>query len=128
MEIKDFCSGMQHIGIPTNNIEKTEAFFHDLGFITAYSTVKVGEKVSFLRLNDLTIETWESGQATMRYGAIDHIAIDVKDIEAVYKLVKAKGYKTIEGRICSLPCWSNGVRFFTIEGPDKEKIEFSEYL
>ena len=27
-----------------------------------------------------------------------------------------------------LPFWENGVKFFTIEGPNKEKIEFSQYL
>ncbi len=24
--------------------------------------------------------------------------------------------------------WENGVKFFTIEGPNKEKVEFSQYL
>ena len=24
--------------------------------------------------------------------------------------------------------WDNGVKFFTIEGPNKEKVEFSQYL
>ena len=27
-----------------------------------------------------------------------------------------------------IPFWSNGVKFFTIEGPNKERIEFSQYL
>ena len=27
-----------------------------------------------------------------------------------------------------LPFWENGVKFFTIEGPNKEKVEFSQYL
>ena len=25
-----------------------------------------------------------------------------------------------------LPFWENGVKFFTIEGPNKEKVEFSQ--
>ena len=58
MKIKDYCSGIQHIGIPTNDIEKTKAFFKDLGFEIAYSTVNDGEKVAFLRIGNLTIETW----------------------------------------------------------------------
>ena len=27
-----------------------------------------------------------------------------------------------------LPFWENGEKFFTIEGPNKEKVEFSQYL
>ena len=27
-----------------------------------------------------------------------------------------------------LPFWENGVKFFTIEGPNKEMVEFSQYL
>ena len=27
-----------------------------------------------------------------------------------------------------LPFWENGVKFLTIEGPNKEKVEFSQYL
>lgn len=27
-----------------------------------------------------------------------------------------------------LPFWENGVKFFTIEEPNKEKVEFSQYL
>lgn len=128
MEIKDFCTGVQHIGIPTNDIEKTKAFFASLGFTVAYSTVNGTEKVAFLQLGNLVIETWESGQATMRYGSIDHIAIDVKDIDRLFEEVKAAGFKLLDDHVCSLPFWERGVKFFTIEGPDCEKIEFCERL
>ena len=128
MEIKDFCTGVQHIGIPTNDIEKTKEFFADLGFEVAYSTVNNGEKVAFLRLHNLTIETWQNGNAAMKTGSIDHIAIDVKDIDTLFKTVVDKGYIPLEGHVCSLPYWAHGVKFFTIEGPNKEKIEFCEML
>ena len=35
---------------------------------------------------------------------------------------------TAFGEIHFLPFWDNGVHFFTIEGPNKEKVEFSQYL
>lgn len=34
-----YITGLQHIGIPTNDIEKTTAFYHELGFETAFETV-----------------------------------------------------------------------------------------
>lgn len=128
MEIKDFCTGVQHVGIPTNDIEKTKEFFEALGFSVAYFTVNDGVKVAFLRLGNLTIETWQNGQAAMAFGSIDHIAIDVKKIEELFQTVKNNGFEILEGYVCSLPYWKHGVKFFTIVGPNKEKIEFCEML
>jgi lactoylglutathione lyase len=128
MEIKDYCTGVQHIGIPTNDIEKTKSFFTDLGFKVIYSTVNNGEKVAFLCLGNLVVETWENGEATMKCGSIDHICLDVNNVDELFNIVEKKGYKSIEGHVCNLPYWENGVKYFTIEGPNKEKIEFCEML
>lgn len=128
MGIKDEASGIQHIGIPTGNIEETVLFYEKLGFEKAFETINVGEKVVFLKLNNLVIEAYESKEAKMSSGAIDHIAIDVKDIEKVYQLISEKGMNSTEDTIHFLPFWENGVKFFTIEGPNREKIEFSQYL
>ena len=58
----------------------------------------------------------------------DHVAINVKDIEEVYRYIEAEKMNTTKDTIHFLPFWDNGVRFFTIEGPNKEKVEFSQYL
>ena len=81
MKIKDFTTGVQHIGIPTNDINKTIEFYHALGFETALRTVNGTEEVAFLQLHNLIIETYQNHQAKMEYGAIDHIAIDVKNLQ-----------------------------------------------
>lgn len=128
MEIKDFCKGVQHIGIPTNDIEKTKAFFAKIGFEVAFSTINGTEKVAFLRLGNLVIETYQNGQAAMKPGAVDHICIDVKNIDELFPLVKAAGFEMLDDKINFLPFWDNGVKFFTVMGPDKEKIEFCEML
>lgn len=123
-------NGIQHVGIPTNDIETTVEFYRRLGFEVALQTVneEANEKVAFLKLNNLVIETYENKAAKMESGAIDHIAIDVKDIEKVYELINQADLNTTRDTIHFLPFWENGVRFFTIEGPNKEKIEFSQYL
>ena len=102
--LREQLNGIQHVGIPTN------------------------EKVAFLKLNNLVIETYENKAAKMESGAIDHVAIDVKDIEKVYEMINQADLNTTRETIHFLPFWENGVRFFTIEGPNKEKIEFSQYL
>ena len=87
MNIKDFTTGVQHIGIPTNNIEETINFYLTLGFEVALRTVNGAEEVAFLQLHNLVIETYQNHQAAMAYGAIDHIAIDVKNIDELFKVV-----------------------------------------
>ena len=129
MNTKDFTTGIQHIGIPTNNIEETINFYLTLGFTTALRTINGTEEVAFLQLHNLVIETYQNRQAAMAYGAIDHIAIDVKDIENLFNVVKEAGsFKMLDRQVNSLPFWNNGVKFFTIEGPNREKIEFCEKL
>lgn len=130
MDLKNYSTGIQHIGIPTNDIEKTIAFYKELGFETALQTInkEADEKVAFLKLKTLVIETYENKAAKFESGAIDHVAIDVNDIEEVYQYISEKKLNTTNDAIHFLPFWKNGVRFFTIEGPNMEKIEFSQYL
>lgn len=121
MKIKDFTTGVQHIGIPTNDINKTIEFYHALGFETALRTVNGTEEVAFLQLHNLIIETYQNHQAKMEYGAIDHIAIDVKNIDDLFQVVKEAGtFKMLDHQVNGLPFWEKGVKFFTIEGPNKE--------
>ena len=123
-------NGIQHVGIPTNDIETTVEFYRRLGFEVALQTVneEANEKVAFLKLNNLVIETYENKAAKMESGAIDHVAIDVKDIEETYKEVCAMDLNTTNDEIHFLPFWDNGVKFFTIKGPNEEKVEFSQFL
>ena len=37
-------------------------------------------------------------------------------------------FKILGLQVESLPFWENGVKFFTIEGPNREKVEFCEML
>lgn len=74
------------------------------------------------------MEVYQNGEATMCSGAIDHIAIDVADVEAVYTLVEKLGYPVVSQGIESLPFWDRGVRYFIILGPNKERVEFNQYL
>lgn len=128
MDIKDFCTGIQHIGIPTNNMEGTISFYEQLGFHVVLQTNNKKEKVAFLQMHNLMIETYENNAAAMQAGAINHIALDVKDIDSLFELMKAKNFHVLDNQVNKLPFWENGVRFFTILGPNKEKIEFCERL
>lgn len=121
--------GLQHIGLPTNDIEKTKAFYQTLGFQCVYETVieATNEKVAFLRLGNVTVETYENGNAAMAHGAWDHVALDVTDIEAAFEAVREAELPIFE-EIQFLPFWENGVKYFIVLGPNGEKVEFNQYL
>jgi len=120
--------GLQHIGLPTNDMAATVDFYRSLGFEVAHRADDNGTQVCFLRLAGVCIEAYENGQAVGRPGAIDHIALDVDDIEAAWDAVRAAGFQTREKEIRTLPFWSKGVRFFNIQGPNGETVEFGQIL
>lgn len=124
--MKEFINGLQHIGIPTDDMEATIGFYNKIGFEIAYETVNEGDRVVFLEAGGLILETYEVTNPKKEHGAIDHIAIDVKDIEKVFDEINKMGLNNLSDTIHFLPFWKNGVRFFNIEGPNNEKIEFCQ--
>lgn len=129
-KLGDFALGLQHVGLPTNDLKATIAFYESLGFKTVYQVRNeaAGEDVAFLRLKNLTIEAYENGRAAMQSGAIDHIAIDVSDVEAAYRLAQEQGYQIVSNGVEFLPFWQKGVKFFILLGPNQERVEFNQYL
>ena len=128
MDIRTKITGIQHVGVPTDDIQKSILFYKGLGFGIVWQTINEqdGTSVVFLQLGNLIMEGYENKQASMKSGAIDHIALNVTDIDAVFSKIKELGYEMLDDNIRFLPFWEYGVRFFTIIGPNKEKIEFCE--
>ena len=127
MNIAQYATSLQHIGFPTRDINGSIRFYTGLGFENIYQTRNDGVRVVFMKLRDLVIEIWEGTPAGVS-GAIDHIAIDVTDIEAVFQIITTAGLSAIEGKISELPFWERGVRYFTVRGPNAEKLEFIQKL
>ena len=126
-----FITGVQHIGIPTNDMNATVDFYQRLGFKIVFETIVKEEncRVCFFKLENLCIEAYENHQAVMKPGAVDHIAIDTNDIDAAFEFAKKGNFKLLNTEIQSIPSfWAKGVKFFKIEGPNKENIEFCQML
>ena len=126
--IKDYITEVQHLGLPTKDMAATRAFYEKLGFEAAFETINDGNQVVFFRLHNLTVEAYECDEAAGAIGAIEHVAVTVTDVEKCYEEVCAAGLNTLNDEIHFLPFWENGVRYFTIMGPNCEKVEFSQYL
>lgn len=133
MEFKENITGLQHIGLPTSNIDQTISFYSNLGFDVDLS-VMLNEpnrnfRVAFLRFKDLLIETYEVPEDANRLvGAINHIALNVKDVDDAFVQAKATGLTLLDTCVDGLPFYENGVRFFTIIGPNGEKLEFNQKM
>ena len=127
MAASDFVTGYDHIGIPSNDVDETRRFFETLGFESRYETENNG-KVVFMGCGDVIVELYDKhGEAALKRGAVDHVALRVNDVDAVYEELKKTEYPIVEGP-AFLPYWENGVRYVVVEGPDKEAVEFLQML
>ena len=129
MAIADVTKGLDHIGIPTTDMDKTKKFYTDLGFKLAFETVNGGLPVCFLEKDGLMIETYVvEGKSAMVNGAVDHFAISCTDIEKCFAEAKKLPYPMLKDESTFLPFWEHGVKFFHLIGPNGEAVEFLEVL
>jgi catechol 2,3-dioxygenase-like lactoylglutathione lyase family enzyme len=128
--MKDLVTGIQHLGIPTNDINKTINFYCKLGFEIVHQTTDPNGNVpvAFLQLKNLVIETYENKCASLKTGSLDHFALDVIDIDQAFESIRSSGFQLLDQNVQFLPFWRNGVKFFTIMGPNSEKIEFCQKM
>lgn len=125
---------LQHIGFPTNDLEKTIAWYtQQLGFkvVNRAYTPDGKTPVAFIQNSDTVYELYQPEQALDAEAAkrIDHICYDSADIERDYQYCTSHGYTVTTQGIESLPTvWENGVRYFKVQGPSGEEVEFCQIL
>jgi catechol 2,3-dioxygenase-like lactoylglutathione lyase family enzyme len=132
--------GIQHLGIPVTNLEASVSFYTRLGFkrILA-SKVEVPEEndrivVAFMEQKDIVIELYQvtararKELVTRSDGHLDHIAFDVADVDKAFAELKEAGFEMIEDKPVRLDFWERGCRYFTVRGPNGEKLEFNQIL
>jgi len=131
--------GIQHLGIPVTRIDRSSLFYQRLGFTVEFSTTLQesdgNTRVAMLRTGSLTIELYEPPADMAREvagrsdGHIDHVALDVMDIDAALREIRSMGLPVLEENPpVTLPFWKKGVKYFTVRGPDGEKVEFNQVL
>lgn len=128
MNIEPYITGLQHIGIPTDRLNETIVFYESLGFREIYRTLNGQQRIVFLQLQNVIIETYEELLPCKMTGSIDHFALNVTDIEILWDLTIQLGYVPLEESIQKLAFWEHGIRYFTILGPNFEKIEFNQKM
>lgn len=128
VDVNEFSSGIQHVGIPTADVQKTIDFYESLGFKMTGRFDVDGRDFAFLQLGNLVVEAIPNPDPVMQPGAIDHICLDVKNIQELFNKLRDAGYTMLNEDLVDFNVWKNGTKLFFIEGPSKEKIEFCEIL
>lgn len=121
MAAADYVSGYQYIGIPTQDMEATIAFYTALGFRKSYETGDNG-RVIFFECGPVLVKVYEDG-AREKNGPIDHLALAVRDLDRTLSEIRKAGISVIEGPRF-LPFWENGMSYFKVRGPNQEILSF----
>jgi catechol 2,3-dioxygenase-like lactoylglutathione lyase family enzyme len=136
--MSDNILGFQHLGLPVTNIDRSEAFYSHLGFKTVMKTELPAHddavKVIMMELKGFVLELYQlvgDDLAEVRGrvdGHIDHLALDVQDIERAFEDMRARGLTILEDAPVFLPFWDKGVKYFNVRGPDGERVEFNQII
>ena len=128
--MKEFLRGVHHIGLPTDNMDGTIAFYQKLGAQIVFEKTVQEEgkpiRVVHLQLSDLLIEAYERDEIFGVAGAVDHVAIQVNNIDAVYKRVKEMNLPLMVDEIGISDYWPSPTRWFFVIGCNGERIEFEQ--
>jgi lactoylglutathione lyase len=129
--------GWNHLGIPVLDLDETQTFYKRFGFKEVKRGVVKSEdgivNVIFLEKDGFIIEFYKPVEkelkeiASRKAGHVDHIALDVTDAEKAFEELSREGYEALEGTPVHNKFYG-GVVFFTIQGPNGEKIEFNQKL
>jgi methylmalonyl-CoA epimerase len=101
-------SKLHHVGIVVQDIEASAAWYVEhLGFERLYAYGWPGVKVAFIGHGNLKIELFQNEQATpmsaerqtaqtnLKIGGINHLAVEVENIDAAVEELKAKGVEIV---------------------------------
>jgi catechol 2,3-dioxygenase-like lactoylglutathione lyase family enzyme len=131
-------NSIQHIGLPVTDIKRSETFYKKLGFANTMASTFMYNggtgKVAMMQRDDMIIELYQMPEPELvairerKDGRIDHIAFDVDDIDLTFNTLKKARFKIFEDAPVYLAFWKNGCKYFNIEGPDGERLEFNQIL
>ena len=99
MSVREHITGVGHVGIPTNDLEGTIAYYEKLGFECEGIYPNGEDRCMFLHLNNLTLEVWTMDQPANATGAINHFALDVTDIDKAFEEAEKLGLNFVEGSV-----------------------------
>jgi len=121
-------TGLHHIGVHVRDAKISEKFYVEtLGFEKTYEFHNGPTTLIFVKAGSCVIELIENANKDDRpVGTIDHIALEVKDIEPFVCRLTEKMVNFDTGEIRENPWLFGGAKNIFFKGPDGERIEFFE--
>ena len=127
--------GLDHIGILTQDIEASVAFYRDiLGFRLKSRQKNVRAdgspfSMAFLSRGGCEIELVTAPAGFVpQDGTVAHVAIQCDDVDEVFRELVEKGCKPEWGAPVTEPFFRQGFRHFFLRGPAGERLEFCRAL
>ncbi len=124
---------LHHVGMPTENMQGTVDFYTSLGGKVIFEKQDVDEgrpiQVKLIDFHGVVIECYERLSTPKCIGAIDHLAFCVENIDEMYEICRAKGYRMMEDcadQIGVSTYWPKNTKWFIVYGANEEKIEFCQ--
>jgi len=121
--------GLAHIGVRVSDMEKSIKFYTEvLGFELTSQQMLGTTHLAFLNIGTCLIELIHPANFEARVpGQIDHIAMEVEDIEPLVCRLIEKGVPFLSNSINDAKDLLDGVKNIFFTGPDGERFEFFEY-
>lgn len=117
-------AGIAHVAIRVSDLTRSRDFYQKLGFEESFTLTKDGVTTeSFLKVNDRQfIEMYPKQQPSQPIGFM-HVCFEGADLEALDREYVARGLSPTAVKRAGA-----GNLLFTMEGPEKQNIEYTQYM
>lgn len=124
--------GLGHIAVYVSDIARSVAFYKLLGFEETHFFARPnGNQISFVQCGSCILELICPTDKTLvgrGAGVVDHICVEVTDMEATVEKMRANGAIGEGASKISCTDMFGGAKNFFFPGPDGERIEFFDYM
>jgi catechol 2,3-dioxygenase-like lactoylglutathione lyase family enzyme len=117
-------AGIAHVAIRVSDLLKSRTFYEKLGFEEAFALDQGGTPTeAFLKVNDRQfIELYPQHQPAQAPGFM-HLCFESSDLNSLHDFYVQHGLAPIAVRRAGA-----GNLLFTMEGPEKQNIEYTQYM
>jgi catechol 2,3-dioxygenase-like lactoylglutathione lyase family enzyme len=117
-------TGIAHVALRVNDLQKSREFYHKLGFEQAFDFVDNGKtSVAYVKVNDRQFIELIPRTSDSQPGGILHTCFEVADIESLHKAYLERGLQPTEPKKARA-----GNLLFVMHGPDGPLLEYTQYM
>jgi catechol 2,3-dioxygenase-like lactoylglutathione lyase family enzyme len=117
-------TGIAHIALRVNDLQKSRDFYHTLGFEQAFEFTDNGKtSVAYIKVNDRQFIELIPRTSDSQPGGILHTCFEVANIESLHKAYLERGLQPTEAKKARA-----GNLLFVMHGPDNQVLEYTQYM